>query len=321
MAEPLRGVNLGGWLVLEPWLTPSLFKGSDAVDEYTYCQLHTKNLANLTKHREEFITERDFAWLHEHGVQAARLPVGYWLFGDELPYAATVTYVDKAFSWAEKHGLQIVVDLHGAPTSQNGKKHSGRVGATNWDSQRTLAVLIRIAERYGRHPALLGISLLNEPSPKLGKAALKSFYEQAYRELQSRVQKGTWIIFSDAFRPWWWRREFKQEDFPAMTIDYHHYQIYSWIDRLLPVRCQLWRTRYTMAAKVRRMATRHPVAVGEWSLAFRGGKAVTPAQRQQYACAQQAAFSRAEAWFFWTYKTQYGGTWSFRDCVEKGLIA
>lgn len=24
--EPIRGVSLGGWLVLEPWITPSLFE-------------------------------------------------------------------------------------------------------------------------------------------------------------------------------------------------------------------------------------------------------------------------------------------------------
>lgn len=33
----LRGVNLGGWLVLEKWMTPSLFEGLQAVDETSYC--------------------------------------------------------------------------------------------------------------------------------------------------------------------------------------------------------------------------------------------------------------------------------------------
>lgn len=41
----IRGVNLGGWLVLEPWITPVLFEevnvdGNEGliVDEYTYAQ-------------------------------------------------------------------------------------------------------------------------------------------------------------------------------------------------------------------------------------------------------------------------------------------
>ncbi len=319
MGAPLRGVNLGGWLVLEPWLTPSLFKGSEAVDEYTYCQ--TGDMTRLTKHRDTFITEKDFEWLQGHGIEAVRLPIGYWVFGDEPPYAGTLKYVDKAFAWAEKYGLRILLDLHGAPDSQNGTMHSGRRGAIAWDAEKTLSVLIRLADRYGKHKALLGVSLLNEPSPKLGKTALKDFYRLAYSELRARSSADAWIVFGDAFRPWWWRREFKQGDFPGMFVDYHHYQIYSWLDTLLSTGWQLLRSRYTMPNKVRRMTKHHPAIVGEWSLALRGGKVVTPKQRQHYAQAQQAAFASTTAWFFWTYKTEYGGTWSFRDCVEKGLIA
>ena len=33
----LRGVNLGGWLVLEKWMVPSLFEGLAATDETTWC--------------------------------------------------------------------------------------------------------------------------------------------------------------------------------------------------------------------------------------------------------------------------------------------
>jgi glucan 1,3-beta-glucosidase len=321
MSSPLRGVNLGGWLVLEPWITPGLFEGSEAVDEYTYCQLHAEDLSALTKHRDSFITEQDFAWLQAHGIEAVRLPVGYWLFGDEAPYAATVKYVDKAFTWAKKHKIKILLDLHGAPSSQNGKIHSGRQGAIEWDAHKTLDVLIRLAEQYGQYQALLGISLLNEPSPEIGKSALKDFYVQAYHELRSRCAKDAWIIFSDAFRPRWWRREFEQGVFPAMSLDYHHYQIYRWMDKLLPVRWQLWRTSFTVPHKIRRMAKHHPVIIGEWSLALRTGKRVTPAQRQQYAQRQLAAFSSAQAWFFWNYRTGYGSSWSYRECVDESLIA
>lgn len=45
----MRGANLGGWLVLEPWITPSLFyqflnkeKAADhnniGMDSYTFCE-------------------------------------------------------------------------------------------------------------------------------------------------------------------------------------------------------------------------------------------------------------------------------------------
>lgn len=30
----INGVNLGNWLVLEKWMSPTLFYGTDAEDEY-----------------------------------------------------------------------------------------------------------------------------------------------------------------------------------------------------------------------------------------------------------------------------------------------
>jgi len=34
--QKLKGVNLGGWLVLEKWMTPKLFEGTTAEDEYSF---------------------------------------------------------------------------------------------------------------------------------------------------------------------------------------------------------------------------------------------------------------------------------------------
>lgn len=30
----IKGVNLGNWLVLEKWMSPALFEGTEAQDEY-----------------------------------------------------------------------------------------------------------------------------------------------------------------------------------------------------------------------------------------------------------------------------------------------
>lgn len=99
----LQGVNLGGWLVLEKWMTPELFKGCDAPDEYGFCdQAGRDRLVRLAKHHNSYITYHDFQWLAAHGVAAVRIPVGYWIFGDELPYVGTIAYLDRAFKWAEK---------------------------------------------------------------------------------------------------------------------------------------------------------------------------------------------------------------------------
>jgi glucan 1,3-beta-glucosidase len=59
--EKVRGVNLGGWFVLEPWITPSVFANQPAnvVDEYTLTQQLGKDAATslLSDHWNTWITQ------------------------------------------------------------------------------------------------------------------------------------------------------------------------------------------------------------------------------------------------------------------------
>ena len=62
----VRGVNIGGWLVLEPWITPSMFDNTgnpNIIDEWTFCQLQSRSTAQaaLQNHWNTFYTEADFA--------------------------------------------------------------------------------------------------------------------------------------------------------------------------------------------------------------------------------------------------------------------
>src|SRR6267142_1718523 len=75
--DKLRGVNLGGWLVLEKWMVPDVYRGTDAADEYNLClTLGDKAQERLDHHRETFITAADFKWIKNCGLNAVRLPVG-----------------------------------------------------------------------------------------------------------------------------------------------------------------------------------------------------------------------------------------------------
>jgi glucan 1,3-beta-glucosidase len=58
-----------------------------------------------------------------------RIPIGYWAFdvsGGEPFIQGQLPYLKKAISWAGKHGLKVIVDLHGVPGSQNGYDNSGQ---------------------------------------------------------------------------------------------------------------------------------------------------------------------------------------------------
>ncbi|SAM06115.1 hypothetical protein [Absidia glauca] len=149
-STPIRGINLGGWLVLEPFITPSLFeqapdpskkpddrhdtKDRVALDEWTLCQrlgpFRSREL--LEHHYDTFITESDFKTIREMGFNHVRIPIGHWAIRPLarepfVPYVSW-TYLLRGIQWARKYGLRVMVELHTAPGSQNGWNHSGRSG-------------------------------------------------------------------------------------------------------------------------------------------------------------------------------------------------
>lgn len=170
----IRGVNLGNWLVLEKWMSPALFEGTKAEDEDALCRELPRQelIERLTAHRDSYITREDFIYISERGLNMVRIPVPHFIFGDDPvycePYVPCIEYLDRAFDWAGETGLQILIDLHTAPESQNGFDNGGICGVCKWAQSperidRVLKVLGMLAERYKSHPALWGIQLLNEP--------------------------------------------------------------------------------------------------------------------------------------------------------------
>ena len=113
----LQGVNLGGWLVLEKWMTPSLFDGTTAADETYFCHDLGEDRARerLKTFRDTFIQRRDFAEIADHGFNAVRIPVPFFIFEDIGPYIHCYEYLDRAFEWAEEFQLKILIDLHTVP--------------------------------------------------------------------------------------------------------------------------------------------------------------------------------------------------------------
>lgn len=166
----IKGVNLGGWLVLEKWMTSSLFEGTEAEDEYYLPRQLSREAyeSRIKTHRSEYITERDFAMIKSMGFNSVRIPVPYFIFGDCEPFIGCVKELDKAFAWADKYGLSILIDLHTVPGSQNGFDNGGISGICSWSQNPeyvafTLNVLERLAKRYGMRHELYGIQILNEP--------------------------------------------------------------------------------------------------------------------------------------------------------------
>jgi glucan 1,3-beta-glucosidase len=120
--DKIRGVNLGGWFVLEPWITPSIFDqwadGGGVVDEYTYTQALGKPqaLSLLQQHWNTWITESDFQEIAAVGLNHVRIPLGYWALValDGEPYVqGQLDVLTNVLGWARTYGLKVLLDLHG----------------------------------------------------------------------------------------------------------------------------------------------------------------------------------------------------------------
>jgi glucan 1,3-beta-glucosidase len=186
----IRAVNLGGWLVLERWIRESLFEGVNGYDETQFCLQVPDKAAKLEAHRSTFITEEDFKWIADHGLNTVRLPYPYWVFGDVEPYVGCIHWVDQVMAWAEKYHLQVLLDLHTAPGCQNGFDNGGQLGVLTWHTDpknldQTIDVLVKVAQRYKHHKALWGMQVLNEPHWTLPIPFIEAFYKQ--RRLSSTM--------------------------------------------------------------------------------------------------------------------------------------
>lgn len=360
IGKKLRGVNLGGWLVLEKWMTPSLFEGLQATDETSYCvELEARAEQTLRKHWQTFITREDFLWLANIGINAVRIPIGHWLFGADYPYHRTygasshpfvqggIDILDRAFDWAEEFGLYIVLDLHAAPGCQNGFDNGGIKDVCEWHTKaeyidHSLDVLEKLAKRYHTRSALHAIEVLNEPRWDVDTNLLKKYTTDGYHRIRQYCQpEAVAVVFHDGFRSF---KEYSgfltAPEFGNVVFDIHRYQCFDRADIGLDIYGHIqkaaihWKNEADDINRDLGLGT----YVGEWSLGldlhvvslWASGPFNHALQNMDqfqmsvayraYASAQLATFEHYQGWFFWSYKTETTPAWCFRECVARGWL-
>ena len=343
----LHGVNVGNWLVLERWMGGSPLSDALAEDDRALVDAvaDTERAGLMRSHYKSYVTRKTFAWLASVGVELVRIPVPYHLFGT-AHHTACAPWLDQAFDWAEQCGLQVLIDLHTVPMSQNGFDNGGYTGLCAWGRNAarirwTLDLLERIADRYAGRSALWGIEPLNEPvswpvyaaglrrhvaaghmdrvlrSWPLSRKRIEKFYYEAYACLRPIVGPNVKLVFHDRFSARDWERFDPGHGDNNVWMDTHQYAAFA--DTRLKRRdlAEYRALVEHMAARVERMAAHHPVLVGEWSLANhardlaqlkRAGKVdEVRAWYRSYARAQLAAWDRFGGSCFWSLNVQAPG--------------
>jgi len=357
-----RGVNLGNWLVLEKWMSPALFEGTGADDEATLVtSLPEDTLRRMYRvHRDEWVNDRDFAFLARLGVDLVRLPVPYFVFGGFEPYVACVDYVDRAFEWAQRHGIRVLLDLHTVPDSQNGFDNGGMTGVCKWHQnpshvQTAVDVVDALAARYAAKPNLWGIEVLNEPitqelwelldvprrypaadpeyargSEGVPTSVLSDYYHRAYERIRHHSATAR-VVFHDGFRTAEWFSVLTSPDFTDIAVDLHLYlMMHTLAHGRQGLDGYVSHIRTDLANKLQEASRHFPVIVGEWCADTSNPDADTldPVSRRAYYQRlyqeQDRAFAAAEAWAYWSYKglsdEPARDVWDFGKAVALGLL-
>lgn len=295
----IKGVNLGNWLVLEKWMSPALFEGTDAQDEYDLPRQLPREVyeARIQIHRAEYISEGDFVRIKAMGMNTVRIPVPFFIFGDVAPYIGCIKELDKAFSWAKRYGLKILIDLHTVPGGQNGFDNGGISGVCKWAQNKegvdfTLRVLEKLAERYGTHESLFGIQPINEPisealwnvmrvqerykprNPEMAAGSagvpndfLRWFYVDAYYKLRKYMPEDKAIVLHDGFDLMSWKNFMQEEEFKNVWLDTHQYLMSAEImgcEQTTPGYIRFIMDNYYR--QIEEMEQYFPVICGEWCL-------------------------------------------------------
>lgn len=358
--QKVRGVNTGGWFVLEPWITPSMFEGNGAVDEYTLTQELGSDAAysKLSQHWNSWITEDDFKQMASAGLNHVRIPIGYWsvIPRDGEPFVkGAYDVLGKALDWASGAGLKVMIDLHGAAGSQNGFDNSGKYGSVQWTQgdtvDHTIKVLNKIRDDHASHPAVAAIELLNEPmGPSLDMNTVRQFYMDGWGNLKD---SNVAVTFHDAFQgvDAWGDWGSGMWD---LLLDTHHYEIFdnSQVnqspDNHIKMACDFgnqmastgkwtiageWTGGITDCAKwlngKNKGARYDGTFEGSSKVGDCTGKSTGSVAKlsnddkyniQRFIEAQLDAYEKATGWIFWTWKTEGAPEWDMQDLLANGLF-
>lgn len=229
----LRGVNIGGYLLQEFWMTPTR-PSNNVVDELslldylenTYGESRADELIDI--YQEYYFGIEDFDRLDELGINVIRLPFWYRNLVDQSGKVKEDWY--NRFDWfieeAGRRGIYVILDFHGAPGSQNGSDHSGVDGGDAkeeaseffFSDEKTVSenqelffsLWEMIAARYKGNPVVAGYDLLNEPyctyrydsivSVQELHEDLWSVYDEAYQRIR-KIDEDHIIIMEATWDP------------------------------------------------------------------------------------------------------------------------
>lgn len=332
----LRGINAGQILMQESWMSPFALEPQKNADG-SYVKDADGNIQYPEFSEEEFraglesnpnlqgysleellayyytccFTEEDFRIIREElGLNAIRLPFYYLnILNEDFSRKAedeAFAYLDWFVEQAAAQELYVILDLHGAPGSQNGYEHSGVAlrEANLWNSEENSAAVVDLWDYVSEHYTsarpdlgkwIASYDLLNEPTYTYIGTTTKECWalmDRVYRTIRENDDRhvitlcGCWD-FSALPDP-------AQYGWENVQYQYH---LYNWYSDILPY--DLYYAYLDLSNLGRDYDV--PVLIGEFT-AFEDS--------EDWSSMLSLFERRGYSWTVWNYKTTVTGWWT-----------
>jgi aryl-phospho-beta-D-glucosidase BglC (GH1 family) len=216
----LKGLNLGGWLVMEPWMCPADSGGLP--DTYSIItELDNRpdfgvatEQSLIRTYQTNWITTADLNNITNGGYNCVRVPV-WWGNFYSITNTTSSGWRSDAFAvldWlvtnCASRGIYVVIDMHGVVGGQStsddtGQQNQNQYWTNNTDQSETAYMWTQIATHYNGNSTLAGYDLINEPDGTSSTSVVWPIYNSLYNTVRS-VDSNHIIIMEGTFGSWDW---------------------------------------------------------------------------------------------------------------------
>lgn len=189
----LRGLNLGGWMLIEDYMIGLPWTEWKIRARFKEILGETRYQVFFDAFDRSYVADADIAFIAQQGFNVVRIPFNYRHFEDDLEPGSFLEsgfqQLDRVVQLCSKYRIWAILDLHAAPGAQARDQNAGSAygEAYFWlyrdFMDRTISLWAQLARRYNGNPAVAAYNILGEPVTA-NVPQLNEFYAAAIRTIR-----------------------------------------------------------------------------------------------------------------------------------------
>jgi endoglucanase len=214
----LKGLNLGGWLVMEPWMCP--MDSGGLPDTYSAITNLDSRFGAATEqslihaYQTNWITTADLDNISNAGFNCARVPV-WWGNFYSITNTTSSGWRSDAFAaldWVVTNcaarGIYVIIDMHGVIGGQGasddtGEQNQNQYWTSSIDQSETAYMWTQIATHYKGVIGVGGYDMMNEPDGTASTSVVWPIYASLYNTMRA-ADPNHLIFIEGTFGNWNW---------------------------------------------------------------------------------------------------------------------